>query len=341
MTRPTQQEDNNESAIVEDRTVIENLLGLTPSSTLTVDCVPHFEKDVSVETFIQKLGEDSHKIGQENDLYASVMIAQPILESGAGTSELAKAPNYNLFGIKGRRNGKTVLMSTQELLSDGKLYTTQASFRVYDSYEESLKDYTSLLKEGPSGNSLFYEGVWKSRTKTYKEATAFLTGKYATDTQYNQKLNGLIDLYDVTRYDEVVATPETKGRSYLLPVKNYSISCPFGNRNGEFHRGIDFATAQREPIYASNTGTVIHAEYHPSWGNYVAIEHEDGTTTLYAHQDEYTVSPREKVEQGQLIGYVGSTRRSTGPHLHFEVCSSSSLVQEHLIDPLEVLECNY
>ncbi|MGM0020239.1 hypothetical protein IGK80_001118 [Enterococcus sp. DIV0609] len=195
---------------------------LVPESTLSSDGTIHFEKNESVEQFIQKIGESARKVGQENDLYASVMIAQAILESASGQSLLSKAPNYNLFGIKGTHNGKGVSFATQEDLGNGTLYTTQATFRQYQSYEESLKDYAKLLKEGLAGNASFYEGVWKSKAKTYQEATQYLTGRYATDSQYNQKLNGLIETYNLTMYDHPKATVEmTKSDFPAYNGENY------------------------------------------------------------------------------------------------------------------------
>ncbi|EOB3407633.1 glucosaminidase domain-containing protein, partial [Enterococcus hirae] len=139
---------------------------LVPSSKQDNEGNIHFEKDESVESFIRKIGESARKIGQENDLYASVMIAQAILESASGQSQLAQAPNYNLFGIKGTHNGKCVSFATQEDLGNGTLYTTQATFRQYENYEDSLNDYAQLLKEGLTGNSHFYDGVWKTNAKT-------------------------------------------------------------------------------------------------------------------------------------------------------------------------------
>ncbi|EQA5428734.1 glucosaminidase domain-containing protein [Enterococcus hirae] len=310
---------------------------LVPSSKQDNEGNIHFEKDESVESFIRKISESARKIGQENDLYASVMIAQAILESASGQSQLAQAPNYNLFGIKGTHNGKSVSFATQEDLGNGTLYTTQATFRQYENYEESLNDYAQLLKEGLTGNSHFYDGVWKTNAKTYQEATKFLTGRYATDTSYDKKLNGLIETYELTTYDKEVAGPQLSKEGYIVPVKNYTISSPFGTRSGEFHRGIDLAAPQGEPIYASKAGTVIKAEFHPSWGNVVAIEHEDGSVALYAHQQEYCVQVGQTVEQGQIIGYVGSTGNSTGPHLHLELALDRSLTTDKLINPETVL----
>ncbi|HGF7952618.1 peptidoglycan DD-metalloendopeptidase family protein [Enterococcus faecium] len=297
----------------------------------------YFEKDKSVESFIRKIGESARKIGQKHDLYASVMIAQAILESANGQSELAKAPNYNLFGIKGTHNGNGVTFNTQEDLGNGNLYTIKATFKKYKNYEDCLNDYAQLLKEGITGNKQFYSGVWKTNAKTYQEATRFLTGRYATDTKYNQKLNSLIDTYDLTEFDKKESEIEVNKKGYIIPLKNYTISSLFGEREGEFHRGLDLAASQGEPIYASKAGTVIKAEYHPSWGNVVVIQHEDGTTSLYAHQQEYQVKVDDTVKQGEVIGYVGSTGNSTGSHLHYEICNDNSLSQSQLIDPKEVL----
>ncbi|GCF95715.1 hypothetical protein NRIC_36060 [Enterococcus florum] len=297
----------------------------------------HFEKNETAESFIRKIGNSARKVGQENDLYASVIIAQALLESGNGSSSLSQAPYYNLFGIKGAYKGKSVSFSTQEDTGGGNMITINDGFRVYDSYQESLEDYAELIKEGIAGNPEFYSGAWKSNTESYEDATKFLTGKYATDTQYNQKLNGLIETYELTEYDKEGTDLDVNVSGYAIPMAQYDISSHFGPRGREFHRGIDMAAPQGEPIYASKEGTVKKAEYHSSWGNYVVIDHPDGYSTLYAHQSEYSVKAGEKVQQGDLIGFVGSTGNSTGPHLHLELSSSSDFSQSDLIDPYPVL----
>lgn len=326
------QEASKQETIINQEATVE-LSRTVSASTVTQDGSIHFEKDESVETFIRKIGESARKIGKEKDLYASVMIAQAILESASGQSQLAQAPNYNLFGIKGTHNGKSVSMATQEDLGNGTLYPTQSGFRVYENYEDCFSDYATLLKEGLTGDSNYYSGVWKSNAGTYQEATKFLTGRYATDTKYDQKLNGLIETYDLTDYDKELQGPIISSSGYKIPLKNYTISSVFGNRNGEFHRGLDMAAAQGERIYAVKSGRVIKAEYHTSWGNFVVIQHEDETTALYAHQQQSIVKAGDVVSQSQIIGYVGSTGNSTGSHLHFELCMDSSLSQGMLVDP--------
>lgn len=331
-TEPVQQPAAPEQESPQQTPQTEPVAGIQVSESAQ-DGAISFEKDETVESFIEKLGEPARKIGKEKDLYASVMLAQAVLESASGSSSLAKAPNYNLFGIKGTHNGKSVSMATQEDLGNGTMYTTQSGFRVYENYEDCFNDYAMLLTEGISGDSNYYAGALKSSAKTYQEATKFLTGRYATDTQYNKKLNGLIETYNLTQYDkEIQGAPITNG-SYKVPLNNYTISSPFGNRGGEFHRGLDMAAGQGELIYATRTGKVLKAEFHYSWGNYVVIEHEDGTTALYAHQQQYLVKAGDNVSQGQVIGHVGSTGDSTGAHLHLELCQDSSLSQDKLVDP--------
>ncbi|MGY3766380.1 glucosaminidase domain-containing protein [Vagococcus vulneris] len=168
-----------------------------------------FAKVQSTVEFVEEIGEDARQIGQENDLYASVMIAQAILESASGNSSLARTPNNNLFGIKGEFKGKSVSMATLEDDGKGGMFTISAKFRKYPTYKESLQDYATLLKGGPDGGSNFYRPAWKSSTKKYTEATKFLTGRYATDTRYHEKLNGLIDTYELTRFDSKKALKET------------------------------------------------------------------------------------------------------------------------------------
>jgi murein DD-endopeptidase MepM/ murein hydrolase activator NlpD len=91
----------------------------------------------------------------------------------------------------------------------------------------------------------------------------------------------------------------------------------FGTRR--MHTGTDFGPGYGAPIYAAETGTVISANARGGYGNTIIIDHGQGLTTLYAHQSRFAVSSGARVTRGQVIGYVGSTGNSTGPHLHFEV----------------------
>jgi len=96
--------------------------------------------------------------------------------------------------------------------------------------------------------------------------------------------------------------------------------------HGPGRRGIDLAAPTGTPIYASASGTVLLARggYNGGYGNMVIIQHPNGTKTLYAHMSKLATSTGATVAQGELIGYIGSTGRSTGPHLHFEVFNAKN-----------------
>jgi murein DD-endopeptidase MepM/ murein hydrolase activator NlpD len=110
----------------------------------------------------------------------------------------------------------------------------------------------------------------------------------------------------------------------LRPVPGGVVS-PFGPRlhpilgYTRVHTGVDLAAASGEPIRAADTGIVVMAGWNGGYGNCVIIDHGGGLATLYAHQSRVAVSVGDRVTRGQVIGYVGSTGLSTGPHLHFEV----------------------
>lgn len=179
----------------------EHFPGIAETETVEENYQFSVVKNQSTGEFIASISAFAQENAWENELYASVMISQAILETGSGSSSLSSPPNYNLFGVKGSFNGKSVSFSTQEDNGSGSLYTITASFRKYPSYKESLEDYAKLLKNGIYGNKDFYKKTWKSTTENYKDVTAFLTGRYATDTQYGSKLNALIEAYDLTQYD--------------------------------------------------------------------------------------------------------------------------------------------
>lgn len=131
--------------------------------------------------------------------------------------------------------------------------------------------------------------------------------------------------------------------TYSLPIEPPNITSRFGNRTNpitnqqELHRGTDFGHPAGTPIKTIADGTVIRAEMHSSWGNHVVIQHKDGKCSLYAHQSEMLVSKGASVKKGDVIGKVGSTGDSTGPHLHLEISRSSDLSESNLLNPEDVL----
>ena len=137
---------------------------------------------------------------------------------------------------------------------------------------------------------------------------------------YNFKYNNEEEYYDI------------KGKSITkslmkTPINGARLSSSFGMRKhpilgyNKMHRGTDFAAASGTPIMASGTGTITRARWCGGGGNCVKIKHNSIFETIYAHMKSFAKGIKEgrKVKQGQIIGYVGSTGLSTGPHLHYEV----------------------
>jgi len=175
----------------------------------------HYSEDLTTEKFISLVGESARTIAAENDLYASVMIAQAILESASGNSTLAQAPNNNLFGIKGTYHGNSVQLPTREDDGTGATYTIMSDFRQYETVDESLSDYADLLSHSMGD---FYAGARKSNSDSFVGACDFLVGRYATDIFYSEKPQDLIETYDLTRFD-VPLTYELAD-TFVLPVKD-------------------------------------------------------------------------------------------------------------------------
>jgi len=110
-----------------------------------------------------------------------------------------------------------------------------------------------------------------------------------------------------------------------MPVEGARFSSLFGSRihpvtgGRKDHHGIDLAVPTGTPIFATADGRVEMAQWYGGYGNYVQIEHGDNVETRYGHMSRMNVSAGQPVKKGDLIGWVGSTGRSTGPHLHYEV----------------------
>jgi len=108
-------------------------------------------------------------------------------------------------------------------------------------------------------------------------------------------------------------------------------SDPFTGEPG-FHQGIDISTEKGNPVYATADGTVEAAAYTGDYGNLIQVRHGFGLTTRYGHLSGFAVKPGQTVSRGDVIGYIGSTGRSTGAHLHYEILANGKL-----INPLQLL----
>ena len=119
------------------------------------------------------------------------------------------------------------------------------------------------------------------------------------------------------------STPSSAG--LIWPVSG-PVTSPFGWRWGRMHEGIDIGVSYGTPIHAAASGTVIYCGWESGYGNLTVLDQGGNLATAYGHQSSIAVSCGQHVGQGDVIGYVGSTGHSTGPHLHFEVRVNGSPV---------------
>ena len=272
---------------------------------------------------------------------ASVTIAQIIQESGYGTygpggnkgqglSGLAYG-YCNLFGIKGSGTAGSVSMRTSEMTKDGKIYSTTSAFRAYNTYSEAIEDRCKVLQNGYGD---LISGVNDANTFAMR-----IGQRWATDLNYGKSLIKLMELYDLYRLDDMTL------KDFSAMIGRFADPCPgavvtsnFGFRefDNKFHKGLDLGTGSENiPTYAAESGTVIFAGYSGSAGNLITIDHGNGLVTKYMHHSEIYVKVGDHVEKGQQIGLSGTTGRSTGNHLHFQVEENGVAV-----NPLLYLEGN-
>lgn len=145
--------------------------------------------------------------------------------------------------------------------------------------------------------------------------------------RYTPSDDGVVDYFDETGQS---------AKKFLMktPINGARLSSSFGNRKHpvlgytKLHKGTDFAAPTGTPIYAAGNGKVTTYGPNGTYGNFAKIEHANGYTTAYAHMSRFAkgVKRGSFVKQGQVIGYVGTTGRSTGPHLHYEVYVNSKPV---------------
>ena len=139
---------------------------------------------------------------------------------------------------------------------------------------------------------------------------------------------------------QVARRPKVTPRQFAWPVSPVMVSSPFGSRVHPFsgtwrlHRGVDVVAEVGQPVKAAFSGTVMFAGWNGAHGKTVHVLHDGRWSTRYSHLSTWEVEPGETVAKGQIIGFVGSTGQSTGPHLHFELLHEGEPVDPEAELPL-------
>jgi len=183
------------------------------------------------------------------------------------------------------------------------------------------------LAEKTRQEAIAAKGVLESKKQEEQNSLAEVTqAQNELFTQINKLEKDSKALEQKIRQLQAGSTSGVVGSISYWPLSDYhTISSPYGwrihpiTKTNRLHTGADIPAPSGTPIYAAGAGTVIYSGWYGAYGNTVIVDHGKGISSMYPHQSKITASNGQNVKAGDLVGYVGSTGWSTGPHLHLEV----------------------
>jgi len=238
-------------------------------------------------------------------------ILEVLLKSGGFIEFVSRIKMMSLFAkqdaeaISEIKNNKNLLLASQKEVLDLK------------NKEEKEKTEIKKLVTQAETKKRELEGIYDKKKEILSAARA---NKEALVLMENQLQIKELEITKMLAGYSYGIAPTGK---FLWPV-NGKFSSGFGYRGKRFHAGVDLYAPNGTPIYACESGQVIKAEYHGGYGYCILIYHGGGLATFYAHLSGFAVSLGQNVSRGQIIGYVGTTGYTTGPHLHLEVRSNGA-----------------
>lgn len=242
----------------------------------------------------------------------------------------AKQAEEKLLGTKGEKGALTVVTTEEAKIEE--------DIEIPEEYqpEESLAvGETKVASEGSPGTKEITKKVTKANGQPVSETVLDESVVEAPEEKVILAGTKLPASYQSSFYEEPGLSYDESAIYGKLqrPVSGGTVSSGFGSRWGKMHHGLDLALPQGSEICAADAGEVYFAGSNGSYGNLVKIDHGNGMQTYYAHCSQLLVSAGQHVERGEKIALVGSTGRSTGPHLHFEV-----IINRNSIDPGGLIE---
>lgn len=250
--------------------------------------------------------------------------------------DIYKNGEHTVFGFKRVENNKLSIITVQFIfciltvifIFSLKVLTPKTFLQVKDWYKINVKDHTSVnqiinAKQGNNKNKELTASSNKSN-ESNKNNKNKNTSSYSGNSSFEEKQSNAENVTETLTVNNYYSENSAFKNSFDFPLKSYVITSLFGSRSDPFtsnnahHSGIDLAADEKSEIYSVLEGEA-EVKKDEFYGNYVIIKHSDTLSTLYGHCSEIVVKSGQKVKKGDKIALVGSTGRSTGPHLHFEI----------------------
>lgn len=250
-------------------------------------------------------------------------------QDAAGYKEYRKNKEADALKLKQLTEDNEKMLRDMQEISNLEKKLRRALIRDIDS---------SKLGDGSEGSHV------SPSSYTSGQGSGKILDKASTMSMLTEQNKNIQTQIDATKISVAELLSMMEGRSGALasfpdkwPVNGGVISSPYGGRRDpvstgyEYHQGVDIALEYGEPIYAAGAGTVIQAGVNGGYGVFASIDHGNGYKTQYGHMSTVAVSAGQHVAKGEIIGFVGNTGYSTGPHLHFEVLSDGQAIDPFFI----------
>src|SRR6266850_1416024 len=259
-----------------------------------------------------------------------------ILREQGATPEEAKSIATTL-GARGRDGGLKEGQKLRILMAPASPGQRLQPYRVIVANDSTIEAVAALSDLGKYvAVDVFFACVDDATAATEKAEVLFASLTVGGETKKYYKFqtpdDSVVDFYDETG---------KSAKKFLVrkPVNNTIMRSGFGGRRHpilgyvKMHTGVDWATPYGTPIFASGNGVVEKVGWEGGYGKYVKLKHNNGYETAYGHLSAFAkgLEPGKRVRQGQVIGFVGSTGQSTGPHVHYEI-----LVNGRFVDPMRI-----
>ncbi|MBQ8758092.1 MAG: peptidoglycan DD-metalloendopeptidase family protein, partial [Clostridia bacterium] len=309
---------NYEIALIDEQIIVTDALIAQYEALMS-------EQEVQIKDLEEKLVKEKKILDQMIRLsfeYSGTGSAIEFIFSAEDFGDLLS--RIDLLGYHLSYNDKVIENYNNSLVE---LEQTKAS---YEAAQTTLSNYRD--EQAARAEEL---GLKKSEAETKKKQLLDNAEEYEKDLAEKQKYINQLD-NEIKQLAAMFAKEDKTTYSgtfqFPLPSGVYTITSYYGNRKDPFtgkasnHSGYDFACAKGTKIFAADSGTVVIAKWNGGYGNCVMINHGGGIMTLYGHCSELLVTSGQKVSRGDVIAKVGSTGRSTGNHLHFEVRKNGSII---------------